>query len=391
MLTRSLISRTVGLTILTIVLAGPAPATGVQDPQASQPPPVLTEETLALYNGWALLAAGRVADAASNARLVLNKYPRSIAAASLLVEAEIARAGGLGGLAAYEGWLADRRLDDGYLLRRAARAILWGATTQDEVALDALQFLAADDDAEARARLATRMMAGALGDTRALARLGDENAVRRLIDQIEKTPGSKMFQIEALIQSRSPLAVPPLTNLLKDTNHPDHLAAASDGLGVLNATSAIPQLRRLYADTANPFHVRFSAATGLFRMNDQTGIEMLQRSLTSEDAHIRIDTARRMASQPDGTWQNVVRGLVSDRDPSVSVYAAELIAPFDLDLARQALERLLIDTNPAIRELAGRVMVQRVANDFAGLRRLLRSPDTRTVVAAAGRVLELTR
>ena len=179
---------------------------------------------------------------------MLASYPRNIAAISLLMEAEIVRGGGSAGLAAYERWLGQRKLEDGYLLRRAARASLWDAADSPEVGVEALQDLAADDDAEARARLVNNMNAGIAADIMALARIGQADAIRRLIDQIEKTPGGKMYQIQALIDSRSPLAIPPLTKLLDDKNHPDHMAAAANGLGLLGAKSAIPALRRLYQE-----------------------------------------------------------------------------------------------------------------------------------------------
>ncbi len=220
-------------------------ASGAQEQTAR---PVLTEETQAMYNGWALLAAGDTAKAAGYAQSVLDKYPRNIAAAALRVEAEIARGGGQAGLLAYENWLGARKLEDGYLLRRAARAILWEAAGDPAVGVEALQHLAADEDPEARAQLARRMVAGGFGETRALARLGDQGAIQRLIRQIETGEGSKMLQIDALIQSKSPLAIPTLMKLLKDTNYQDHIAAAADGLGTLGARQAIPELQRLYND-----------------------------------------------------------------------------------------------------------------------------------------------
>lgn len=379
---------------LSLVVLGASAITGGAfqgAPQDQTAAPVLTEETHALYNGWALLAAGDAAKAASYAQGVLTKHPRSIAAASLRVEAEIARGGGLAGLAAYETWLGSRKLEDGYLLRRAARAILWQTTPDPALGVEALQHLAGDDDADARAQLVRRMVAGHLGDTRALARLGDQGAINQLIKQIETGEGSKMIQIEALIQSKSPQAVPVLMKLLKDTNYQDHIAAAADGLGTLNSTQAIPELRRLYNDPKQLASVRFMAAGALFRMNDMTGLPMLQQRLTSEFANLSIATARLMAGNPDGTWNTVVRKGLNDPDPAVRVIAAELLATVSREEARQALERLLLDDNPVIREKASQAMVQRIAGDFATLRRFLRAGDAAARVAAAGRVLELTR
>ena len=384
------------LLVAACVLASGPPSVEAQRQTPPGQTPVLTDETLVVYNGWAMLAAGDVSKAIAYAEAILAKYPRSIAGASLLVEAEIVRGGGAAGLGAYERWLGARRLDDGYLLRRAARASLWDAASSPEVGVEALQGLAADDDPDARARLAQNMDAGSAGDTRALARVGDERAIRRLIDQVEKLPGNKMFQIQTLVESRSPLAIPALTKLLNDTKYPDHMAAAAEGLGILGAKAAIPTLRRLYQDQTTTFAVRNMAAVGLYQMNDMTGLPLLQKQLASEERFIKVDAARRMApppgsGPPDPAWLKVVQELAANPDPTVRVQAAPLLAPYDVEAARRTLDPLLIDTNEAVRELAAKSMLEGVAADFATLRRLMRSTSALTRVRAADRVLRLTR
>jgi hypothetical protein len=137
--------------------------------------------------------------------------------------------------------------------------------------------------------------------------------------------------------------------------------------------------------------VQFLSAGALYKMNDLTGLSLLQRQLTSEYATLRVGAAEQMAGRPDGTWMQVVRALVTDQDPSVRLRAAKLIAPFELDLARQTLESLLVDNNQAIRQLAGMTIAERTATDFATLRQLLRNPDLPIRMRAAGRMLELTR
>lgn len=360
-------------------------------PQEQAAKPVLTEETQAMNNGWAWLAAGDTEKAAGYAQSVLAKYPRSIAAAALRVEAEIARGGGQAGLLAYESWLGARKLEDGYLLRRAARAILWEAATDPAVGIEALQHLAADEDAEARLRLARRMVAGALGETRALARLGDQGAIRQLIRQIETGEGSKLLQIDALIQSKSPLAIPPLMKLLKDTNYPYHIAAAADGLGTLGARQAIPELQRLYNDPRQLSPTRLMAAAALFKMNDMTGIQLLMQNLASAVPTMSIGTAQLMGSNPSPEWRAAVQKGLNDPDPTVRVMAAELLALADREASRAALEQLLLDDNTVIREKASRAMVQKVVGDFGTFRRFLRAGDALTRVQAGGRILELTR
>lgn len=360
-------------------------------PQEQTARPVLTEETQAMFNGWALLAAGDTAKAAGYAQSVLDKYPRNISAAALRVEAEIARGGGQAGLLAYENWLGGRKLEDGYLLRRAARAILWEVAGDPAVGVEALQHLAADEDPEARAQLARRMVAGGFGETRALARLGDQGAIQRLIRQIETGEGSRMLQIDALIQSRSPLAIPPLIKLLKDTNYPYHIAAAADGLGTLGARQAIPDLQRLYNDQSQLAPTRLMAAAGLFKLNDMTGIQLLMRNLASDVPTMSIGTAQLMAGNPSPEWRAAVQKGLSDPDPAVRVMAAEILALADREASRAALEALLLDDNQVIREKASQAMVQKVAGDFGTFRRFLRAGDALTRVQAGGRVLELTR
>ena len=380
-----------GALLLACLAFAPALNAPLQAQAGGSTQATLTEETILVYQGWALLAAGDAAKASEQASLVLAKYPRSGAALNLLVEADLARAGAMAGLDSYERWLGSRTVEDAYVLRRIAHAQLWAAVRRPETRIEALQFLAADGDAEARAELARQMVAGSQGELHALAKIGDEGAVRQLVQRLEALPGSKLPVIEALVASRNPLAVAPLVQLLGDTNHPDNVAAAADGLGKLGATQAVARLRQIYADPAQPGFVKFKVAAALYRMEDTTGLAVLQRQLNSEFPTVRAGAAEDMASHPDPAWQAVVRGLAADGDPAVRLKAAELIAPFDHDLAKGTLERLLADENQAIRELATRVMADRVAGDFGTLRRLMRSADPVSQVRAAGRVLELTR
>jgi HEAT repeat protein len=106
---------------------------------------------------------------------------------------------------------------------------------------------------------------------------------------------------------------------------------------------------------------------------------------------VRIAAARELGSQADPTWQNLVRNLTNDPDPTVRMEAARLIAPYDPPLATSVLASLMRDGNIGVREAASGVLVERVAADFATLRGLMRSSDPRTQVQAAARILELTR
>ena len=142
--------------------------------------------------------------------------------------------------------------------------------------------------------------------------------------------------------------------------------------------------------------VRSGAAAGLYMMNDPTGLPFLQKQLTSDAPFIRIGTAELMAArpggvQPDATWVRVVRELTQNSDSYIRAKASGLIAPYDLEMARQNLERLLSDDNAVVRDLAAKLLIDDVASDFTTLRRLLHSPSALTRVQAADRVLKLTR
>ncbi len=344
-----------------------------------------------LAEGWALLAKGDAAGAALIAWQALARDQHSAAALVLAVDADLARGGASAGLNTYEKWLGSRRVDDAYVLRRVARAMLAessGKQPNAKAALEALKALAADGDQEAAASLELAAFSNGFGETRALASMGNERAVNILIAQLGSFPGSKTPIIDALGDSGSKLPVPHLKALLSDQNDLNR-AAAADALGRLGATEAIPQLRPLLNDQI--FMVKLKAAGALFRLNDSSGLPLLTDIAASEHAAIRVAAARELASQPDTLWQSLVRTLTSDPDPVVRLEAARLIAPYDQPLAKSVLDALMRDGNIGIREAATGVLVERVASDFATLRALLGSSDVATRVKAAGRILELTR
>jgi len=344
-----------------------------------------------LAEGWALLAKGDAAGAAVIAEQQLTAEQNNTAALVLAVDARLAQGGASGGLTTYEKWLGNRRLDDAYVLRRVARAVLVessGKQTNAGARLEALKQLAADGDQAAAARLEQAASSNAFGETRALASMGNERAVDQLIAQLKAAPGSKTPIIDALGESGSRRAVPALKELLSDPDYVNR-AAAADALGRLGAVDATPQIRALLND--QPFTVKLKAAGALFRLNDSSGQAFLLELTRSEHAAIRVAAARELAPQPDAAWQGLVRSLANDPDPMVRLEAARLIAPYDLPLAHNALDALMRDNNIAIREAASDVLVERVASNFAQLRGLLKSGDVAVRVKAAGRILELTR
>ncbi|HUL74528.1 MAG TPA: HEAT repeat domain-containing protein [Vicinamibacterales bacterium] len=371
-----------------LVVAAVAAPAARQAAQASQ-------ETLLLAQGWAYLSGGDANNAASVAGQLLAQYPLSSAGVSLAVEAELPRTGWLGALGVYEQWLGARRMDEPYALRRVARACLRQALGDLTTRPSALQALIADGDQDALAEATRESARGKFGDTEALAAVGDDRAVRALVDQLESIPDARGPIIEALARSRNKLAVPPLIKLLDATNDVTR-AQAADALGQLGATEVIGKLRPLL-DEKQPYYVRFSAARALGRLGDASGVLFLRQAMdTAAGAPgaslLRIQAAAALAAiGPDTGWIDTARALLSDPEPFVRAEAAQCLAPYDNAAAKATLDAMMNDPNPAIRQKAGQILAKNVAGDVATLRRLLRSADAEARIVAAGRILEITR
>jgi HEAT repeat protein len=341
--------------------------------------------------GWAALSQGDTNRAVTIASRLLAQMPRSRPALVLLVTATTSRGGWAEGLAAYEQWLGARRLDDAFTLRTIALALLQEAAANRAAPSgqrEAIRALVAEGDTDTLLAVARSASTGGPFETQLLAELGSEPAVRTLIAQLKSGQGSRLMLVEALASSRSPLAVSPLQDLLRDVN-PDIRAAAADALGKLGAEETTETLRPLLGDQL--FSVRFAAASALARFHDESGLAVLHELEGSEHAMVRVSALEALSVDPNPAWVSSVLGLLQDPDPQVRLAAAKLAAPHDLAAAQRAIEGLQADSNLAIREAASQVFIERLATDFAVLRRLLHAADVVTRVRAASRILELTR
>lgn len=373
------------LALISFVILGPFVAAS-QDPK---PPSESTERARLIQAGWALLVAGDPIRAAEQANLALTGSPRNIAAITLLVEADIVRAGAMTGLESYELWLGSQQTEDAYLIRHIARAWLVeiGRSQEREPRLQALKHLTKDGDADARRQLAQLANEGGIAETRCLAETGDEGAVRRLLDSLSQST-NKLEIIDALVASGHALAIPPLRDLL---SHPDPatVAAAADGLAKLGAKELVGRIKPLLTSPSSTRLVKIKAAEALYTLGDDSGLEFLEGMLKSPEPALRMVGATGLASRPTPAWHSAVRELLQTSHPVVRLEAAALIAQYDPDAARAVLDRLVTDENPAVRVQAARVLAERVAGDFATLRRLMKSGDLLARVRAAGRILEL--
>lgn len=351
---------------------------------------VTVEDAAVLANGWALLADGKPADALARALRILQKEPRSIAGLDLAVEADLANHGALAGLAQYEHWLGGRAIEEAGVLRRIARALLVETALQrsdQEARVEALRGLAADGDAEAKRQIAAVVSQQTI-PPRSRAALGDQNAVRSLVAQLDQGGPGLVVTIDALGESRSPQAVPALVARLRDPRQ-EIRAASAQALGRIGDANQAPQLIPLLSDTSLP--VRASAAGALLQLGDSTGVPALEALLTDESPSTQLLGAQGLASHPDGSWDAVVRQLTASDDPEVRAGAAKLLAPHDPALAREVLNALASDDNAAIRDLAALNLGDVVPSDLTELRGMLKSASLRTRAKAGAQVLGVTR
>jgi HEAT repeat protein len=377
---------------------GPASAqTSSRPPARRQAPPrlpgaVSVQEATLLTNGWALLTEGRAEDAAAKAAQVLASSPRNAAALILSIEAEVARGGALSGLDQYERWLGQRAIDEPGVLRRIALAVVREEATPKQtdpaVRLAALAALADEGDRQAAEEMSALGNKGGIAETRALATRGDAASVKYLIAVLNGQAESPVSTIEALGDSRSELAIPPLVQRLTDTR-PEVRGAAAQALGKIGNRDVTSQLKSMLSDRS--LHVRVRAAEALMRLDDDSGATILQPLMTDESSANRLLAAEAMASRPDASWMVLVHQLAQDPDPEIRANAAKLLAPHDPNAARAVLEPLASNDNPAIRELASDALGAVVTTDLTTLRRLLRDNAAMTRVRAAAQLLAVTR
>ena len=358
--------------------------------QAPPPAPPLTNvssDAARLMQGWALMAQGQSGLAENHAQTILKASPRSLPAIVLAIEAGIATNGAPSGLDYYEQWVGTRALEEPALLRRVAVGFLKaeGDREDSSARLEALRAL----NDEPGSGPALRTIKDGPGAIRLRAALGDEAAVRAVIDELNSGATNKLAAIDALAQSGHAQAVSTLSAQLKDPR-PEVRAAAAEGLGRLGSQGGLPALKLAHQSDQSAF-VRTKAAAALLKLNDTSGLALLRELLVSESPVSRLTGAQALADVPDATWTEVVRNLAQTGEPTIRLAAARLIAATDPGLAQAVADALAADTNLAVRELATRAQAELGGRDLRRLRALLRSADALTRVKAASGILAATR
>jgi HEAT repeat protein len=340
---------------------------------------------------WTLIAQGRFGDAAVTAQRLASAHPRSTAVLLLGVEAAAGGTSALSALDFYEQWLGARTMEEPGALRVVAHASLAEAArqaTDPVVRLEALKALVRDGSVEAAQLLFAAASAGKVGELRALASVGNPDAVDRIVARMKAISGPKVTEIMTLRESHSLRAAPALIEVLADPL-PENRRSAAEALGVLGAKEAVPRLLPLLQDPK----VQFSAAGALYRLGNYSGEALLKGPDGAQSPHasVRRSAALLLASRPDEAWKALVRGLLTHADPSFRLDAARLLAPYEPETSAPVLAILARDPNVELRDEASLALVELPSTPILTLRQMLRGGTPRVKVGAADRLLALTR
>jgi hypothetical protein len=375
----------------TLMLAAASTVLSAQQRPAAPPLANVNSEAAGLMQGWALMAQGQPGLAESHAKSVLAAVPRSVGAIVLAIESGVAAHGPAAGLDHYDRWMGQRSLEEPALLRRVALGFLQAEARQENspARWEALKAIAEESNGGGLIPLdrANPVSEGPAA-VRLRASLGDAQAVRLVIDELQSGASNKTAAIEALAHSRSPRAVGPIAAQLKDPR-PEVRAAAAEGLGQLGLHEAVPLLRSSRSDQS--LYVRTKVAAALLKLNDTSELPLLRELLIDDAPASRLAGAQALADAPDGAWLQVVRDLARSGEPTIRLAAAKLLFSHDPELARSVTDALAADSNLAVRDLATRAQAEMGGRDLARLRTLLRNTDTPTRVKAARAILSVTK
>ena len=389
--------------VLAATLTLAAVAAGAQT--TAPRPPAVREGTTELARGWTALSTGRATEAERASDAVLKIAPRSHDALSLKIRARLLGRNVLSALDAYEAWLPQvREHEDVFLLESIALGVAEGlaGASDPSVRARALELLAATGDARARADLAQVAPGkeGSIQTDRALARLGDADAVRRLAAAIKAGSGAGGGRdvsdaIDALREGGVKSAAPMMIAALDPARPLPTKMAAARALAEFGDPAAIAPLRQALNDPDPP--VRVAAAAALARLGDDAGISFVRKFENSPVGDLRLLAVEASAAgNPTGAWVSVATGVLTDPDPLVRLQAAELLMQHAANPgnARDVLFSALGDANPAMRTAAARslerIPAAALENDLGALRRLLRDPSPLVQLEAAAGLLRVS-
>jgi hypothetical protein len=341
----------------------------------------------------AALEAGDAARAIALADRVLATEPAHPGAASVKIEALLARDDRTGALDAYDAWFVKSGAEDTRLMSRIATAELEALRAEPLLEIDALTALAQGPGPAAKsARTKLGELAWASPPTTkswpaiaALGRQGDRKAAARAAQAYRESTGSgRVVALEAVIAAGGAEAEPILRDAL-GVRDPMVQSTAAEGAASLGLKGLVPDLQQV-VKTGEMF-APFSAAVALARLGATGGESLLDAGATSAamDARLKVATARK--ARGDKSWVEAARALLTGDDPVVRYQAAALLFSADRTAATKVLQAGTMDPNPAVRMLVADLLSREPGVPVAELRRLLRDGIPRVRLFAASAIL----
>jgi HEAT repeat protein len=379
---------------IAIFSSAPTASAQVRDraPRAREAAP--PSDAAALASGWNAVAAKQIPTAVSAADSVLSRRPWDRSALLLKITA-LAVSTPLRALDAYEQSFGPKRKDDAAMLEPVAIGVLEEIATGTAAdlkrqALTALSAARVTGAREALANLPADPQTAYEADA-ALARRGDAAAIQRLNDAAGALDANQTALARAL-RDAGVSGETGLLLLLRSTDR-ETRAEAARALGRIHSDTAREPLQKLQQDP-DPI-VRTRATVSLAQLGDADAMSAVERMLSTPVPDMQLAAAEAWDGRP-GPWVSTVQSLLDDRDGTIRLQAARLIAPVDPDAARKTLGEALSDPNPVIRYESSRVLGETIdaqpsVADIAALRQRLRDADRAVRLQAASALLKLAR
>lgn len=324
-------------------------------------------------------------------------FDRMKADAKVAIAAAVAAGKPGEALETYDRYFTSTQKHDPSLLAAVAKGILAGvaAAPASLSRIDALERLARAGDARSLGQLTaeaggrnTLMHEGIPADC-ALARLGDEGAVDRLIQRLgDDTLRDKSLILSSLAETGAKRAASAIVPFLADEN-PANREGAARALAKIGSREQIAPVRAAFDAEWHPA-MRQTLAMTLHCLGSTAGDALLKQLETNRMPEVRLVAVEAYHATNTPTWRTLARALLRSSSEGVRLRAAVLLGASDPDAAKE-LAKAAASTNIATREVGARLLEAAGSKDFTLLVTLLHDPSPVVRTYAAGAVLAATR
>jgi HEAT repeat protein len=297
----------------------------------------------------------------------------------------------------YDRFYASVRTHDAALLALLAKAVLTEASGDPTslARIPALERLARAGDARARGSLDaaaggrnTLMPAGIEADS-ALARLGDAQAVDRLIQRLaDETLRDKGQIIGGLTEAGAKRSASAIVPFVSDENPTNRLSAVQ-ALARLGSREQVPALGAAF-EAERHAGMRQTMAMALHSLGSDAGDALLAEIASSRIPEVRLMVLEAYFAAKSPAWTGLARQLLRSSSESARLRAASMLGLTDADAARE-ITQAASSASVATREVGARLLEAAGSRDLALLLKLMRDPSPIVRIHAAGAALAAAR